>query len=513
MTRLNDLINRHAQSTPERLAFSGFGGDFTYDELQRFSNQIANQLMAEGFSKGTRYALYTPNCGGAVIASLGALAMGGVWCNVNLKNTVEENIDVLTRGNCEVLLFHSVVEEDALRIFDETPSLKLMLCIDKATERAAQVFEWARNASEVAPDVEIDEVNDIGFQGNTGGTTGLPKLTQSGHVFLAKGAYLLSKLLHVDGHMRNLCVAPITHAGGMVCFGALAAGGTNIMMVAADLEGILDNLERERITTMFLPPTVVYMLLVQPGVRERDFSALRNLMTAAAPISPDKIEEAIQVFGNVMCQALGQTESGFPLTFISPEEVTEAINDPAKRHRLASCGRSCGKIDRLAIMDDAGNLLPAGGKGEIVMQGDTIMHCYLGDPEASAEMKQFGWHHTGDIGHLDEDGYLYISDRKRDLIISGGFNIFPYEVESCLLKHPSVQDCAVVGLPDEKWGEMVTGVLELAPGASFDEGEIIQYCKDRIGSMKAPKKVLVMDALPRSPVGKVLKREIRRQYS
>lgn len=510
MLSLNQMVEAHADSRPDHLALTGFGGDFTYAELKTESWKIANQLLADGFNKGTRFALFTPNASAAVVAQMGAFRMGGVWCNVNLKNEVEDNIDILSRGNCEVMFYHSAVAGEARRIIDAVPSLKLALCIDKATDQQAYLFDWSASAAAEEPRVKIDQQQDIGYQGNTGGTTGLPKLTQSGHIFLVKNASALAELMPVEEGVRNLAVAPITHAGGILCLGCLVAGGTNVMMASPQPDAILDLLEQEHITTVFLPPTLVYVLLKTPGIEARDFSYLRYLLTAGAPMAAEKIAEASEIFGKVMCQALGQTEAGFPLTFISPTETAEAVGDPAKRHRLASCGKISPVLDALAIMDEDGNLLPAGAQGEIVMQGDTIMKGYLGDEAASAEVQQHGWHHTGDVGYIDEEGYLYVCDRIRDLIISGGFNIFPHEVEQVLLTHPSVQECAVVGVQHEKWGEMVTGAIELVPGVELDEEGIITLCKEKLGSMKAPKKVVALDALPRSPVGKVLKREIRR---
>jgi len=166
----------------------------------------------------------------------------------------------------------------------------------------------------------------------------------------------------------------------------------------------------------------------------------------------------------------------------------------------------------MEIMDDEGNILPAGQNGEIVLRAPTTMIGYLNDPQATEEAQKFGWHHTGDIGYRDEDGYFYINDRKRDMIVSGGFNVFPFEVEQVLLKHPAIQDCAVVGVPDEKWGEAVKAVVELAPGQTATEAELIASCKEVLGSMKTPKSIDFTAALPRSAVGKVLKRQVREKY-
>jgi acyl-CoA synthetase (AMP-forming)/AMP-acid ligase II len=281
------------------------------------------------------------------------------------------------------------------------------------------------------------------------------------------------------------------------------------MMASANIEGIIDHLQNDHVTNLFLPPTLVYELLKHRRIRDSKYPDLRYLLTAGAPIAAQKIAEAISVFGPVMCQVFAQSEAGMPVTFISPDETATASADPAKRHLLQSCGKKTGMIDEIAIMDAAGNLLPPGKSGEIVLRGPTIMKGYLNDPEATAQVQAFGWHHSGDVGYLDEDGYLFINDRMRDMIISGGFNIFPLEIEQVLFTHPCVQECAVVGVVDDKWGEAVTGVIVLAPGASFDEQELISFCKDALGSMKAPKSIVLIDSMPRSAVGKVLKRKIR----
>ena len=509
MSELHRLIEAHADSCPDRLALTGAGGDVTYAELRASSWRVANALLAAGFPKGTRFAIFTPNCSPAVVAQIGALRAGHVWCNVNLRNTVTDNTDILTRGGCEVLFFHSSVAAEAATLQTEVPSLRLSICLDTPTNGCQSLTDWSGLANGDEPNVLIHDDADIGFQGNTGGTTGLPKLTQSTFAILSRGAAAFVKLLAVQGEARNLAVAPITHAGGIVLMGSLAAGATNVMMATPTPGGIANSLEQNRITTVFLPPTLVYVLLTLPGIADRDFSSLRYLMVAGAPMAPVKIIEAVELFGPVLCQGFGQTESGFPLTFITPQETAEAVSDQALRSRLASCGRITPLLDRLAIIDNDGQELPAGELGELVVQGASVMTHYLNDPEATAEAQAGGWHHTGDIGYLDDDGFVYISDRKRDLIISGGFNVFPYDVEQALLAHPAVQECAVVRLPHDKWGEQVTGVVEPVPGASIDTEELIAHARNIVGPMKAPKEVFVMDVLPRSAVGKVLKREIR----
>jgi acyl-CoA synthetase (AMP-forming)/AMP-acid ligase II len=197
---------------------------------------------------------------------------------------------------------------------------------------------------------------------------------------------------------------------------------------------------------------------------------------------------------------------------LSTHDVAEAVADPARRHRLLSCGQQTNIVEALEIMDDDGRILGPDQQGEVVIRGPTEMHGYLDDDDATAEIMKFGWLHTGDIGRRDADGYFYITDRTRDMIVSGGFNIFPFEVESALMEHASVQDCAVIGVPDEKWGEAVKACVQLKPGSNVGAEELIAFAKEKIRSMKAPKSVDFLTDLPRSPVGKVLKRALREPY-
>jgi len=216
------------------------------------------------------------------------------------------------------------------------------------------------------------------------------------------------------------------------------------------------------------------------------------------------------VFGPVLTQTYGQAEACMICTFLSPEDHVAAL-ETNKRHRLASCGR-ISPLVRLETMDDQGRVLPRGERGEIVVRGALVMKGYYNNPQATEEASAFGWHHTGDIGVIDEDGFVYIVDRKKDMIISGGFNVFPSEVEQVLWGHPAVQDCAVIGVPDDKWGEAVKAVVELKPGTTASAEELIALARDKLGGVKAPKSVDFIAALPRSPVGKVLKKTLREPY-
>ncbi|MCW2569879.1 MAG: AMP-dependent acyl-CoA synthetase, partial [Mycobacterium sp.] len=253
------------------------------------------------------------------------------------------------------------------------------------------------------------------------------------------------------------------------------------------------------------------MVLAHEALESTDLSSLQCFWYGAAPMSATRLEEALRRIGPVMAQLFGQTEAPMMISTMAPADHFHPDGSIATE-RLSSAGRPAPLVT-VAVMGDDGDLLPRGERGEIVVRGSLVMAGYYKNPEATAEASRFGWHHTGDVGYLDEGGYLYIVDRAKDMVITGGFNVYSTEVEQALMAHPAVQDCAVVGLPDEKWGERITAVLQLLPGQEVELSEVTAFVKTRIGSVKTPKQVEVWPDLPRSKVGKVLKTEIKKQLS
>jgi acyl-CoA synthetase (AMP-forming)/AMP-acid ligase II len=250
------------------------------------------------------------------------------------------------------------------------------------------------------------------------------------------------------------------------------------------------------------------MVLDHEALDATDLSSLQCFWYGAAPMSATRLEEALTRIGPVMAQIFGQTEAPMMISTMSPQDHFTADGSVA-RHRLASAGRPAPLVN-VAIMADDGTILPQGERGEIVIRSSLVMRGYYKNPEATAEAGAHGWHHTGDIGYLSDEGFLYIVDRAKDMVITGGFNVYSSEVEQAVMAHDAVADCAVVGLPDDKWGERVTAVVILRPGHSLEPAELTEFVKERIGSVKAPKQVEVWDDLPRSKVGKVLKTEVRK---
>jgi acyl-CoA synthetase (AMP-forming)/AMP-acid ligase II len=282
------------------------------------------------------------------------------------------------------------------------------------------------------------------------------------------------------------------------------------VLAKPDPVALLDMIEQHRVTELFLPPTVIYRLLETPGIEQRDLTSLRYIMYGAAPMSVGKLRQALQRFGPVMLQGYGQTEATGGIAALRPGDHF-VDGEIAGDERLSACGLPS-PLYKLAIMDAQNRPMPLGETGEICVRGDNVMRGYYKQPDKTAETVIDGWLHTGDMGHLDADGFLHITDRKRDVIISGGFNVYPGEIEQVLWTHPAVLDCAVIGVPDEQWGEAVKAVVELKPGGQAGADELIALCRERLGGIKAPKSVDFVTQLPRSPVGKVLKKDLREPY-
>ena len=341
----------------------------------------------------------------------------------------------------------------------------------------------------------------------TGGTTGRPKGVLLTGTNLETMTAITLMSYPFEGRPVYLALAPLTHAAGVLCFPVLALGGEIVVMRTPDVGGFLEHVQQHGVTHTFLPPTLIYMVLAHPGLDTTDLSSLQCFWYGAAPMSASRLEEALTRIGPVMAQLFGQTEAPMMVSTLPPRDHFRPDGSVALE-RLSSAGRPAPLVT-VSIMAEDGTLLPPGDKGEIVVRSSLVMAGYHRNPEATAEASAHGWHHTGDIGYLDEDNYLYIVDRAKDMVITGGFNVYSTEVEQALMQHPAVQDCAVIGLPDEKWGERVTAVVQLRQDQPATPEELAAFVKDRIGSVKAPKQVEVWADLPRSKVGKVLKTEIR----
>jgi len=508
---LTDYLDRGARIAPAATCIMrpDGSGRLDYAAFADLTHRIAWALdERESLGPGNRVAVFAPNSPMAFAAVVGVLRSGAAWVALNPRSQDDELAHLLQAIECEFLLYDTAFDQRGQALLASIPTLRGSVAFGEGAHDA--FAEWMGDPGVRARERTHQSDAPAMYMG-TGGTTGLPKGVPLSH------RQLLLMCLGFEAHMHEptppvyLMATPMTHAAGGVALPILSAGGTIIAHDGVHPDEIFDSIERHRVTRLFLPPTAIYVLLAAPDVRRRDFSSLRHFVYGASAISVDKLVEAMEVFGPVMAQVFGQSEVPLICTYLSPRDHAEALADPALRQRLASCGRPS-VVARVEIMDDDGRLLSAGQQGEIVVRGDLVMAGYYKNPQATAEVQcPGGWHGTGDIGYIDEAGFVHIVDRKRDMIVSGGFNVFPSEVEQVLWAHDAVLDCAVIGVPDVKWGEAVTAIVETKAGRSVSEQELIDLCKERLGSVRAPKAVRFR-SLPRSSAGKVLKRALRDEY-
>ncbi|WP_028601429.1 AMP-binding protein [Ottowia thiooxydans] len=503
--RLVDYLDKGAQLGGARPCLTMGETELSYSEVQGISHRVGRALHQKGIKPGDKVAVLSSNDATAFACVFGISRAAGVWCPVNPRNEVSENRYVLDAFDCACLIFHSAYAPMVEQMRNELPKLRQWVCLDQELPYAPSLARWLEGVSD-AP-FEVAPVDDLAMIAGTGGTTGQPKGVMLGGGNLETMSALTLMGYPFEGRPSYLALAPLTHAAGVLCFPIMALGGRIVVMPKPDLNDFLQLIERHRITHTFLPPTLIYTLLAHADLAKTRLDSLQCFWYGAAPISAARLEEALTKIGPVMAQLFGQTEAPMMISMMAPKEHFHADGSIA-RERLASAGRP-GPLVQVATMDSDGKLLASGETGEIVVRSSLVMMGYYKDEKATAEAGRNGWHHTGDIGRLDEDGFLYIVDRAKDMIITGGFNVYSVEVEQALMQHPDIQDGAVIGLPDDKWGERVVAVLQPHAGRTLQADEVQAFVKARIGSVKSPKQVEVWPDLPRSKVGKVLKRDIR----
>jgi acyl-CoA synthetase (AMP-forming)/AMP-acid ligase II len=506
-----DLFDRGWSANPDGIAYVAGDRSYGFDEIGRLSCQIANALLDLGLPGETKGAVLAGNDPIAWTCVLGLWRAGFAWVPVNARNGVEANVDLLENFDCEVLFFQAAFEPVIQQLMAALPKIKHWICVESAAAGCPSLDEWIDGQPEFPPVVDHRPDGVVAVM-PTGGTTGKPKgvmnTNRSFQTFAVN--FMINCSYRADEPVVNLAAAPMTHTAGVLSLPCTARGGTVVILTKPEPAALLDAIEQHGVTELFLPPTVIYRLLDEPGISERDFSSMKYFISGAAPLSVEKLKHAIKVLGPVVMQGYGQTEAPASIALLRPEEYL-VDGEPADEERLSSCGRPSPTV-RLAVRDENGTALPPGQQGEICVSGDLVMKGYYKDPEQTADAIVDGWLRTGDIGYLDTEGYLHITDRSKDMIITGGFNVYPSEVEQVLWTHPAVRDCSVFGIPDDEWGEAVKAAVELNPGQSVDPADLITLCKEKLGSVKAPKSIDVIDTLPRSPVGKVLKTELRAPY-
>lgn len=480
MNPIRALYDNRDAKTDRPALFDG-ETPLTHGELIALVERAAGDLLTRGVGPGDRVGLCARNSWRHVVSYLAILRANAVWMPLNPRNGARLNSDFQARANPALTLIDAASTEAA-----------------GASPHPLSLEAWLDGVSDVAPPRMILDDPDAPFALKfTGGSTGVPKgVVQS----QASGAAALRSLSEFYGFTAddvNLAVAPLTHGSSHYVLPVLAAGGAHVLLPEPDRAAILREL-KTRVSTVFLPPTLIALLMGEAVFAPADFPRLRHLTYSAAPMSPDRIAQAIHRFGPVVSTLYGQTEAPMTIAGLPPADMV----DPDHR---ASVGRPfAGTPVRLLTADGA---LLERGEGEIVVGGDLTRTHYLDAPELTAESRHDGWLRTGDIGRIGDDGLLHLIGRSKDLIISGGYNVYPGEVEAALNLHPSVREACAFSEPDDIWGERLEAAVAASPDA--DPAVIIAFVRDRIGPVRTPKRLHILPDLPRNPVGKVVRDDVR----
>ncbi|MBK1783971.1 class I adenylate-forming enzyme family protein [Prauserella cavernicola] len=504
------LLAKSAQIYGDRIAFACGDRRQTYAELRERAARLANALHDAGIGQGERVAVLSDNAFEA-LEQLAGLAVGGhVRCALYAHEPAEKNLYLLQLTGASALVVQDKHYAAMAPVLAQAPDVRVVLVVGDAPEGTRGYEQALAEASTDLPEVTLrpDDPHVIRF---SSGTTGKPKgILHTVRGWMDMGNEFALVLGGFTADDRYLAATPFSHAAGLVAWPLIAVGAGSVVMTSFDPDAWLGIVEQERITFGMLAPTMIQLVVNHPGAAQRDVSSLRTMLYGSAPISETTLVAALRLWGDIMYQTYGQSEA-MPITCLtSGYHVPDGTE--AQRAWLRSAGRPTPN-SVVRIVDDEGNDLPPGEVGEVVALCPGTMHSIWGDPEATEQrLLPGGWIRTRDMGSLSEDGFLFLADRKEDTIISGGFNIWPMELENALAAHPAVAEVSVVGVPHAKWGETPHAAVVLHDGASVTEDELIEWSRQQVGSVKKITGVTFTDSLPRTPIGKVLRRLVRDQY-
>ncbi len=500
-----DIPRLHARERPDATAQIFEERHTTYAGFDRNTSRVANALLGHDLPHQSRIGFLGKNSDHYFELLFGACKAGMVVVGINWRLAAPEVEYILNDAECQLLFVGAEYYAMAEQIRGKCPHLKAVIAMDAPHADWPQFADWRDAADDTDPGVPIADDDDV-IQLYTSGTTGHPKGVQLSNANFRAVFEVAEKArwgLFEAGGMTLTCM-PVFHiAGANMGVLSLGQGATNLVMKEVDPAAILDVIPRYGVNYALFVPAVILVLTQNPRVRETDFSTLQKLFYGASPIAEDLLREATEIFGCEFFGLYGLTETTGAGTCLQPDDHAAG--------KLRSCGRPYPGIE-IEVRGVDGTALPPGEVGEIVIRHPVIMKGYWKRPEATAEAVVDDWFHTGDAGYFDDEGYLYIHDRVKDMIVSGGENVYPAEVENAIFGHEAVADVAVIGVPDETWGEAVKAVVVLKNGASVDARDLIAYARTRIAGYKVPKTIDFIDALPRNPSGKILRRELRAPY-
>jgi fatty-acyl-CoA synthase len=504
-TTHSELVVRALRCFPNHTAFRQGDRTLTYREAERLLAQTVSVLRELGLRAGDGVALLSPNRPEAWVSQVAPGFLGCSYTALHPLGSFDDHLYACNEAELKVLLVDPGYADRAAALLENAPSLEHVLTFGPA-DVGRDLLTLVDRVSPTALDRCQTDPDTINWLLYTGGTTGVPKAAELPERAVAQMAFSTSVGWDLPARRDYLAVAPISHAAGMMITAVLMAGGSVTLMNGWDPQEWVDTVSREKITLSLLVPTMIYSLLDSGVLDSADTSSIETIMYGSSPMAPARLREAIERLGSVFCQLYGQTECAGIVT-----SLWRHHHDLTRPERFGSCGLPMPGA-RVTLRDDDNEPVANGDRGEVCVQGLSVMKGYHKRPDLSREALAGGWLRTGDIAFADPEGFLYLVDRKKDMIVSGGFNIFPSEIEQVLTNHPHVSAAAVIGVPDPKWGEAVKAIVVPRPGATLDASALIALVKQYKGSHYAPKSLDIVEALPTNPLGKPDKKSLRRKY-
>jgi acyl-CoA synthetase (AMP-forming)/AMP-acid ligase II len=507
------LVTKSAEAFPDSPAVVHGDKKLTYAEFNARVNRLANALTELGVRQGDHVAVLMYNYPQMLEAIFACFKLGCGSVPINFRLHPNEFAFIMDHSEAKAAVISPEFNEAVHGIRERIPRVGQVISTEGASDGFLDYESLIQGNSERFRERDV-EPDDTAWLFYTSGTTGLPKGAMLTH------RNLLAMTMNFYADIRPgmtpqdaaLHAAPLSHGSGLYALPNFGKAALNVILDSKSFEPelVCRTIEQYRITNMFAAPTMIRLLLDHPAVEKYDLGSLKALNYGGAPMLVKDLTEAVKKLGPCLVQLFGQAESPMTITYLPQwAHVIDGASDQAAR--LGSAGIQRTDVE-VAIFDDQDRELPRGETGEIVTRSDLVMKGYWRNPEATADALRNGWLHTGDMGYMDENGYLFIMDRSKDMIITGGENVYPREIEEVIIRHPSVREVAVIGVPDEKWGEAIKAVVSLNKGASLTEAELIEYCRNNIAGYKKPKSLEIVDDLPKNNYGKILKRELRSKY-
>jgi len=511
-----DFLNIATAICPDKDAIVFEDKRYTFSQLNERVNRLANGLKKLGVKKGDRVSFIQVNCNQCVETYFAVAKAGAIYLPLNFRAKEKELAYMLNAAEAIVLIAGERYIPLIESIRPELHYLKHLVSIETKHPDMHYYEDIIKTSSPDEVVTDIDEA-DTTILMYTAGTTGFPKGVMLSHNSFS--GYVLENVTPADpaSDESNILTVPLYHVAGIQAMMAAIYGGRTLVMERQfEPEEWMTLVEREKANRAMMVPTMLKQLLDHPDFKKHDLSSLRVITYGAAPMPLPVIRKALESFpGVAFINAFGQTETASTITSLGPEDhvLTGTEEEKEKKlQRLASIGKPMADVE-MKVVDDDGKKLGPGEVGEILARGPRVMSGYWKDEEKTAKtIDKDGWVHTGDVGYVDEDGYYFLSGRSSDMIIRAGENISPEEIENVIREHPKVEDVAVIGVPDETWGEEPRAVVIPKKGDKPTEDEIMEYCRQNLASFKRPRSVIFVDDLPRNPMGKLIKKDIREKY-